>query len=171
MIKFLHYDEHVAGKFNLFTVISYTVSTVIFGYLSDKINKRYIILLGTIGIFIAVYPFINYLQAGNFSMVLLFSLLMGVLIGMTEGTLNPLVAESFPTNIRATSVAFCWNFTAVAFGGVAPIFSMWLIERFNNIYSVAYYLMAACVVTILVTVTTLVRQYVKRRNYCVEQVS
>lgn len=158
MIDFLHYDSHTAGKFNLFTVISYTIATVIFGYLSDKINKRYIILCGTIALFFSAPLFIDSLKAGDTLQILLMSLLLGALIGMTEGTLNPLVAESFPTNIRATSVAFCWNFTAVAFGGAAPIISMWLIENGGGVDMVGYYLMSVCVVTIIGIGLTLVRK-------------
>ncbi len=157
MMDFLHYDSHTAGKFNLFTVMSYTVSTVIFGYLSDKINKRYIILMGAFGLLIAAYPFIFALKEGGPAFILVMCLLLGALIGMTEGTLNPLVAESFPTNIRATSVAFCWNFTSVAFGGVAPIASMWLIENAGGIDSVAYYLMAVCSITIIGVIYSLLR--------------
>ena len=158
MIDFLHYDSHTAGKFNLFTVISYTIATVIFGYLSDKINKRYIILCGTIALFFAAPLFIDSLKAGDTLQILLMSLLLGALIGMTEGTLNPLVAESFPTNIRATSVAFCWNFTAVAFGGAAPIISMWLIENGGGVDMVGYYLMSVCVVTIIGIGVSLIRE-------------
>ena len=161
MINFLNYDNHVAGKFNLLTVISYTIATVFFGYLSDKINKRYIIIVGTLGILLAAYPFILSLKIGDSSSILLFSILMGVLIGMTEGTLNPLTAESFPTNIRATSVAFCWNFTSVAFGGVAPIIAMWLIEKFGKIDIVAYYLITACAVTIIITLYTLIQTKIR----------
>jgi MFS family permease len=146
MIEFLHFSPEVAGKFNLFTVMSYTVSTVIFGYLSDKIDKKYIILFGIVGIFLAAYPFIASLKAENTGPILMMSILLGALIGMTEGTLNPLVAESFPTEIRATSVAFCWNFTSIAFGAVSPIIAMLLIEK-SGIESVAYYLMSVCVLS------------------------
>jgi MHS family proline/betaine transporter-like MFS transporter len=161
MIHFLGYDNHTAGKFNLFTVISYTLSTLFFGYLSDKINKRYIIIGGAVGILLTAYPFILSLKIGS-SYILLVSVLMGILIGMTEGTLNPLVAESFPINIRATSVAFCWNFTSVAFGGIAPIISMWLIENFGGIDTVAYYLMTVCTITIITTLYTLKKVKVKK---------
>lgn len=157
MIDFLGYDSHTAGLFNLMTLVSYTISTVIFGYLSDKMNKRYIILLGTLGIFVSVLPFINSLESGYTSLIFAMSLLMGMFIGATEGTLNPIVAESFPTNIRATSVAFCWNFTSIAFGGVAPIISMWLIQNGGGVTSVAYYLMVACSVTLAVTIGTLMK--------------
>jgi MHS family proline/betaine transporter-like MFS transporter len=157
MINYLHYENQVASKFNLFTVISYTIATVVFGYLSDKINKRYIILTGAMGLFLTSLPFIESLESGAPCCVLGLSLLMGMLIGMTEGTLNPLVAESFPTNIRATSVAFCWNFTSVAFGGIAPILSMWLIQKGGGVSMVAYYLMTMCACTIGITVWSMRR--------------
>jgi MHS family proline/betaine transporter-like MFS transporter len=149
MIDFLHFDAKTAGQFNLFTVISYTISTVFFGYLSDKIDKRYIILTGVILMFISAYPFIMSLQSGNASIILLMSLLFGALIGMTEGTLNPLVVSSFPINIRATSVAFCWNFTSVAFGGGSPMIAMWLNDKYGGIEAVAFYLMSVCFVSII----------------------
>jgi len=153
MIDELGFSSQQAGKFNLITVFSYTISTLVFGYLSDKINKRSIILLGCVGLFFSAYPFIFILKAGDGSTILIMSILMGALIGMTEGTLNPVVAETFPVNIRATSVAFCWNFTAVSFGAVAPIISMGLIESFG-VASVAYYLMAVC----LISITSLIFQ-------------
>jgi MFS transporter, MHS family, proline/betaine transporter len=157
MIDFLNYDSRTAGQFNLLTMVSYTISTMVFGYLSDKINKRYIILFGTVGIFLSVIPFIHSLEGGLTSLIFVMSLLLGAFIGMTEGTLNPIVAETFPTNIRATSVAFCWNFTSIAFGGVAPIVSMWLIQNAGGVNSVAYYLMCACSVTIGSTLYMLIK--------------
>jgi len=147
MIEFLGYEASVAGKFNLLTVVSYTVATLVFGYVADKVDKRIIILGGAVGILLAAYPFILSLKSGDSSAILVMSLALGALIGMTEGTLNPLVAESFPTQIRATSVAFCWNFTSVAFGAVSPIIAMWLIDNAGGIDSVAYYLMAVCSIT------------------------
>jgi len=147
MIEFLNFKPEIAGKFNLLTVVSYTLSTLVFGYLADKINKRYIILAGVFGIFIAAYPFILSLKVGYSGAILAMSILMGALIGMTEGTLNPLVAESFPTQIRATSVAFCWNCTSVIFGAVSPIIAMFLIQK-DGIDTVAYYLMSVCIISI-----------------------
>jgi MHS family proline/betaine transporter-like MFS transporter len=149
MMDSIGFDSNTAGKFVLFTVISYTITTLVFGYLSDKINKRYIILGGLVGIFISAVPFIAALQSGDSTQILLICLLLGMFIGMTEGTLNPLVAESFPTNIRATCVSFCWNFTAVAFGGGAPIIAMWLIENAGGVDVISYYLMSVCSVSIL----------------------
>ena len=165
MIKFLGYDSQVAGEYSLFTVISYTAATIIFGYLSDKVNKKYIILCGSTGILLLAYPFIHSLQIGSsHATILLLSLLMGMLIGMTEGTLNPLTAESFPTNIRATSIAFCWNFSSVIFGSVAPIISMWLIENFGSVYIIAYYLITVCAITVSTVTFMIIKQILQKRK-------
>jgi MHS family proline/betaine transporter-like MFS transporter len=157
MIDFLNYDSRTAGLYNLMTMVSYTIATVFFGWLSDKMNKRYIILLGTVGIFVSISSFINSLQGGSSMMIFAMSLLLGACIGATEGTLNPIVAETFPTNIRATSVAFCWNFTSIAFGGIAPIISMWLIQNAGGVSAVAYYMMSACSITIISVLYTLIK--------------
>ncbi|MBQ7674740.1 MAG: MFS transporter [Alphaproteobacteria bacterium] len=165
MIKFLGYDSQLAGEYSLFTVISYTAATIIFGYLSDKVNKKYIILCGSTGILLLAYPFIHSLQIGSsHATILLLSLLMGMLIGMTEGTLNPLTAESFPTNIRATSIAFCWNFSSVIFGSVAPIISMWLIENFGSVYIIAYYLITVCAITVSTVTFMIIKQIFQKRK-------
>lgn len=148
MINFLGYTPHLAGKYNLLTVVSYTVATVFCGFLADKIDKRVIILFGTLGILSCALPFTNALESGSAMPILLLSLMLGALIGVTEGTLNPLVSESFPVEIRATSVAFCWNFTSVAFGGLAPIASMWLIQNHGGVKMVAFYLMTMCSITV-----------------------
>lgn len=149
MIDFLHFDSRTAGMFNLFTVMSYTIATLVFGYLSDKVNKQLLILMGVMGLLLMAFPFINALKSGDTVHILLMCLLLGALVGISEGTLNPLVAESFPTNIRATSVAFCWNFTAIIFGGSAPIISMWLMNRIGTVDVVAYYLVFVTSVSII----------------------
>ena len=150
MIDFMKIDSRHASLFILFTVTSYTIATLIFGYLADRINKLWIILAGCTGIFCFSWVFINVLLSDSTLHVFLLCCIMGVFIGMTEGTLNPLVSESFPVNIRATSVSFCWNFTAVGFGGLSPIISMWLTKTFNDAHYVAYFLMTACAISILV---------------------
>ena len=162
MIKFLGYDSQQAGAYNLFTVMSYTISTIMFGYLSDKVNKKLIIFFGSVGLLIFAYPFILSLQTVSSSvLILLLSLLMGMLIGMTEGTLNPLTAESFPTNIRASGVTFCWNVSSVTFGSVAPIISMWLIKKTGSVFAVAYYLITVCTITVITIIYIMIKSRLK----------
>lgn len=151
MTDFLGYDAKTASQFNLLTMVAYTVATVFTGFLSDRMNKRYIVLIGASGIGLAVGPFISALSTGSSDGILIMSLALGAFIGMTESTLNPIVAESFPTHIRATSVAFCWNFTSILFGGFAPLISMWLIQNAGGVSAVGYYLLTACVITIVST--------------------
>lgn len=155
MMDYIGFSSFKAGKFILFTVLSYTISTLIYGYLSDILNKRYMILAGVFAMLLMIYPYINILLSGNETNILLFSLLMGSIMALNEGSLNPLVAESFPTNIRTTSVAFCWNFTSVAFGGGSPIIAMHLLDTDLGPHGIAYFLMAACTITIVITLISI----------------
>lgn len=150
MIDFLHYNTYRAGIFNLASMVSYTLATLVFGYFSDRINKYWLIIIGTTGILLMVYPFIVALQLGYAMMILGIALLLGVFIGITEGILNPIVAESFPVPIRATSVAFCWNMTSILFGGTAPIIAVWLIGHAGGVKAVAWYMIITCMITLVV---------------------
>lgn len=147
-IKFLNQSSSIANKFTLSPIIGFTIATILFGYLSDKINKKNLIFWGSFGIFLSIYPFILFLRQGISCMTLLFSFLMGALTGMVEGALNSIIAESFPTKLRTVGTSFCWNFTAFLYGGTALIVTTWLIGK-CGIVAVAYYLMTACSITIL----------------------
>lgn len=164
MMDYIGFSSFKAGRFILFTVLSYTISTLIYGYLSDKFNKRYMILFGLFLMMLMSYPYVSILLSGNSDNILLLSIIMGSIMALNEGTLNPLVAESFPTNIRATSVAFCWNFTSVAFGGGAPIIAMWIIDGFLGPIGIAYFLMSACAISFIVTALSLGQRHHHQRQ-------
>ena len=152
LVRFLNYSNSKASLFNLIAIVSYTLSTLLFGYLSDTINKRYAIILGSLGILLFSYPFIASFKIGMPSLILFLSVMMGIFIGMTVA-LGPLTSESFPISIRTTGVAFSCNFTAVVFGGTSPVMTIYLINRYNSVTAVAYYLMATCIVTMVVTIS------------------
>jgi MFS family permease len=65
MTEYLHFDDLYAGVFNLIAIVSYAISTLIFGYLSNKIDKRYLILFGVVGLLLSSYPVIWSLKCGN----------------------------------------------------------------------------------------------------------
>ena len=149
MVEFLMYSNHVAGKYNLFTVISYTISTLVFGYISRKVNNKHLIYLGILGILFLAYPFVDALQGENAYVILGISMVLGALIGMLEGLLNSLVVQEFPVYIRATGVSFCWNFTAVAFGATSPLLMIWMIKNVAGVQSISWCLITVCTISLV----------------------
>ena len=57
-----------------------------------------------------------------------------------------LLSEQFPTRVRYTASALCYNVSYTIFGGTAPLVGTWLIERTGNNLSPAIYLI---VITLL----------------------
>lgn len=155
MIDYLGYNNSTANKINLLIVSNYTLSTLFAGYLSDRFNKKSLILIGIVGIFLCSFPFVYFLQNGSYKSISVISAILGAFIGLSESVLNPFVVELFPIKIRTTAVAFCWNFTSVIFGGSAPLIIMSLMKNYKNIYCVSMYLMAAC----LISITSLMIHY------------
>lgn len=155
MIEKLNFADHLASKFNIYTIFSYTIATIIFGYLSDLVNRTHMMLLGNIGILAVAYPFVLAIQVGTPSDILVMSILLGTFIAMIESCLNPITIESFPANIRNTSVALCWNLAAGIFGGGSGVVLLWLIKFHGGIINITYYLIAVSTVTLIILINDL----------------
>ena len=149
MIDHLGVSHSKAGILILFAIIGYIVATLIFGYLADFVKKIYLVFSGCLGIFSMSLPFIYSFEHASQAMVFLTCSLIGIFVGMMQGTLSPYVSSSFPTHIRATSVSCCYNFSSAIFGGSAPVISMWLVRTYGSPIYVAFFLMAVCSVSML----------------------
>jgi MFS transporter, MHS family, proline/betaine transporter len=57
------------------------------------------------------------------------------------------LAELFPTRLRATAVAFVYNLAAAAMGGFAPFIVTWLIAATGDSRAPAFYIIASAAVS------------------------
>ena len=53
-----------------------------------------------------------------------------------------LLAEQFPTRVRYTASALCYNVAYTIFGGTAPLIATWLITLTDHSLAPAFYLIA-----------------------------
>ncbi|MDH4062855.1 MAG: MFS transporter, partial [Acidobacteriota bacterium] len=67
----------------------------------------------------------------------------GLCAGLTNGSFAVLLTDLFPTRIRFTGVALCFNVSFTLFSGTAPLVATSLIARTGSAVSPAY-LMVAC---------------------------
>jgi MHS family proline/betaine transporter-like MFS transporter len=59
------------------------------------------------------------------------------------------MSEQFPVETRAVGVAFSYSLSVTIFGGFAPFFATWLIDKTADPLSPSYYLMATAVLSIV----------------------
>ncbi len=90
-----------------------------FGWLSDKIGRKPVLLTGAIGGAILLLP-LNAMIGNSAIMLGVAMSLALVFIAMAASIVPAVYSELFPTSIRTTAVAIPYAITVALFGGTAP---------------------------------------------------
>ena len=100
---------------------------IVFGWLSDKIGRKPIILGGMALASLTYYPLYsalgNFATPGsvNYPMAILIVVILVNYVGMTYGPIGAFLAEFFPSRIRYTSVSVPYHIGNGWGGGLVPI--------------------------------------------------
>lgn len=113
-------DGALASNFLIAISVMVAIGTVAAGMLSQRIGRRRAIILFA-GVDIVVVPvlywLITRLDAGSAGLILVLSLVMVFFSNAIYGPAMIYLNEVFPTRIRSTGTAFCWN-AGFAIGGL-----------------------------------------------------
>ncbi|MEU7812018.1 MFS transporter [Pseudonocardia sp. NPDC049154] len=117
------------------------------GAWSDRVGRRAVMLVGTIGTLVLSYPLFLMLR-GGFGAALVALVLAGVLIGLVGGPLPALLSERFPTRTRVTGVSLAYAVSVALFGGTAPFIITALVSATGNSLAAAWYTIACSLITL-----------------------
>ncbi|OIK12350.1 MFS transporter [Bacillus sp. MUM 13] len=122
-----------APVFLIWTGVGAMLGYIVYGYMADKIGRRFSFMVFFIGmtIMVPVFTYVSshmpltdgrLLLSGHNVMVLgIISALLGFFTGYFSG-FGAWYSELFPTSIRATAAGFCFNFGRVgAIGGIIVV--------------------------------------------------
>lgn len=114
------------ASFLLFTV-------PIFGILGDKLQHKWVFMIGAVGVVICAPIFFSLLATKdvfwiNVAMVMAISLVYASLYG-PEGSL---FSNQFPPEVRYTGISIGVQVSGALGGGLAPIIATWLLARNNG---------------------------------------
>lgn len=127
---------------------------VLFGWLSDHIGRRPIILTSFALAALTLYPVYHWMAAAAAAsnVILLAALIFYqvVLAAMCTGPLGALLVEAFPTRVRYTSVSFVHHTGTGWFGGFLPLIATALVARTGNIYAGLWYPIAIAAITFVI---------------------
>ena len=117
------------------------------GALSDRVGRKPILLITTLGTVVCAWPLFWMMHHPVFAMVLFgqmgFSVLLGLFLGVTPVTM----VENCPGRVRCTALSVGYNLCLGLIGGTTPVLTTYLIERSHDDLSPAYYMMLAAAIS------------------------
>jgi metabolite-proton symporter len=114
------------------------------GWLSDRIGRRPVLMIGGIGGALWAFAFVNLVQSGSAGAIMLASFVGMVLVSFMFSPLASFLPELFATRVRVTGASLGFQFAGVFGGALAPLIATGLIARFDSITPVAVYLSIVC---------------------------
>jgi MHS family alpha-ketoglutarate permease-like MFS transporter len=109
----------------------------LWGRLSDRIGRKPVLLIGTVGMALLFVPLRALLGRHVWQLILAMSIGM-IFIAAIAAIVPAVYAELFPTQIRTVGVGVPYAICVAAFGGTAPYLQTWIGARFGADYFTGY---------------------------------
>ncbi len=128
---------------------AFAATIPLFGWLSDLLGRRVVMLTGAGLIAVLAYPLFLGISAGDIPVAFIGVALAGTAVAMMAGPGPAMMAELFPANVRVTGLGFAYNLQEALFGGAAGLIIGGLRALAGDPIAAAYYPIFAGIVSIL----------------------
>ncbi|KTC95208.1 MFS transporter [Legionella feeleii] len=158
--EFLQVPLNQAYQMQTLFIVFSLLFVPVFAHISDKVGRKNILVFSTLGYLICAIPSFWVLQTISAWWVLL----PLVIFYSAEQAVTPIVmAEMFSGKGRYTGISMAYNISMALVGGFSPAINTWLINRFNTMM-IAYYVVFCALVSLVVVVKYLPKQYGIEKN-------
>lgn len=140
------YSAANVALMNTANLIVFSICVVFFGWLSDIVGRRPLLLLGSAGLLLLSYVIFWLIGSNSYLSLSASMLVSSLLVGLLLGTYPCLLAEMFPTRLRFTGVSVTYNISYALFGGTTPLVATYLIKSTGWIAAPGIYLMFCAMV-------------------------
>ncbi|WP_454874666.1 MFS transporter [Paraburkholderia xenovorans] len=127
-----------------------TITALFYGHLSDRIGRRTVYLMGTVGLLLVAFPFFWLIETKQPLLVLLaYVLADSVVLAALVGVQPSYMAELFKTEVRYSGMGIGREISSVIGGGIAPMISVALLAKYHTATPVAIYIMLLAAITLV----------------------
>ncbi|MER5869731.1 MFS transporter [Streptomyces sp. NPDC002044] len=131
------------------------------GALSDRIGRRPVTLIGSVGMTGWAFVFFTMLDTKSFPVIAAAVTVGLVLHGAMYGPQAAFISEMFDTRVRYSGASMGSQLASIIGGALAPIIAVALLDRYGSSVPISLYLAAATLVT---TLTVLVARETRGRS-------
>ncbi len=127
------------------------VAIPVFGYLSDRIGRKRMYLIGTVVSAVFGFLYFAVLRGGNPALVFLIIAISLIPFSMVYGPEAALIAECFTARLRYSGASLGYQLASLIAGGPAPLIATYLIIKFHSGFAVAVYVAVCAAVSVVAT--------------------
>ncbi|WP_051805425.1 MFS transporter [Streptomyces sp. NRRL F-2747] len=122
------------------------------GALSDRIGRRPVTLIGSVGMALWAFAFFALVDSKSFAVITV-AVTAGLLLhGAMYGPQAAFISEMFDTDVRYSGASMGSQLASIVAGALAPLIAVELLKDYGSSTPVSLYLCAAAVVTTLTVV-------------------
>lgn len=127
---------------------------IFFGWLSDKIGRKPVMLVGAMGLMCFSYPLYLMMTQASFFLIVIAQIVVTILAASFQGPLMAFTLDRIPIAIRYTLGSLSYNLAYSIFGGTAPLVAIYLITKTDQVAIPGLYLSMSAVVAVCVLMVT-----------------
>lgn len=121
----------------------------LWGALSDRIGRRPVTLVGSVGMALWAFAFFALLDTKSFAVITL-AVTVGLLLhGAMYGPQAAFISEMFDTRVRYSGASMGSQLASIVAGALAPIIAVELLRTYDSSTPITLYLSGAAVITTL----------------------
>lgn len=139
--EFLGVPSEAAAKIIIYQLIIMGFAVPFFGFISDYLGRRPLLLVSSVLIFLSTGLFFYLLKQGDWIYPAI--TLNAIIFGIYNGAFPCLISELFPVDVRFSGVALSYNMAFALFGGLTPLIVSIIIERTGHLLAPAFVIMTA----------------------------
>jgi metabolite-proton symporter len=155
---------NVSRDFLLTAVLAASVlsffSIPFFGYLSDRIGRKTMYMIGAVVTGIFGFIYFGMVNTGV-TWIIFFAIVLSLIPhDMMYGPQAALIAESFTGRLRYSGASLGYQLASVIAGGPAPLIATWLLSKYQTSHAIAIYI--ACCAVVSLAATAMMTDYTGR---------
>lgn len=150
IVDLLGASSQVAFGANMTGLITLGIFTLLFGALSDRIGRKPVLLIGSIGFLIVCVPGVALLwEPTEPWRVFLAAILAALPLAALAGSVQASLVERYPVALRGSAFGLVWALTMAIFGGTGPMIATFLAERGITFTMTLYFLTVFAAATVV----------------------
>jgi MHS family alpha-ketoglutarate permease-like MFS transporter len=120
------FSRQAASELSAVTLCVFMLVQPLFGYLSDRLGRKAMIITAFAGATVLTYPILAGIQTSHSAYLAGSLIVLGILIQSCYTSISAVFkAELFPTTIRSLGVSLPYAVGNAAFGGTAEYVALW----------------------------------------------